>query len=99
MKEFDYRKVLVNGDVYECARTKNGRIHLFYVENGIKHMFSFDDTTHVAFLSKVSYFVTHERMILEVKSIDFINYETGYTFFTGRIKFDEVISTESVENI
>ena len=90
MEKFDYRKVLVSGNEYECGRTKNGRVHLFYIENGMKHMFSFDDTLHVDFLSKVLCFVTHERMILEVKSIDFINYKTGYTYFTGIIKFDTV---------
>ena len=91
MEKFDYRKVLVSGNEYECARTENGRIYLFYVENGIKHMCTFDDTMHGGFLSKVSYFVTPERIILEVVSIDFVNCETGHISFTGRIKFDEVI--------
>lgn len=97
MEKFDYRKVLVSGNEYECSRTKTGRIHLFYVENGIKHMYVFDDTMHESCISKQSYFVTPELIILEITSIDFINYKTGYTFFTGRVKFGKVISTESVE--
>jgi hypothetical protein len=98
MEKFDYKKVLVSGNEYECACTKNGRVSLFYNENGIKHMYSFDDTMHNGFLSKVSYFVSHEQMlILEVVSIDFINLKTGYTHFTGRIKFGKVLSTESIE--
>ena len=99
MEKFDYRKVLVSGNEYECARTKNGRIYLFYVENGIKHMYAFDDTMHDDFLSKVSYFVTPERIILEVRSIDFVNCKTGHIYFTGRIKFGDVIPTERVEMI
>jgi hypothetical protein len=91
MEKFDYRKVLVSGNEYECARTKTGRIYLFYVENGIKHMYAFDDTMHEDFLSKASYFVTPGQIILEVVSIDFVNYKTGYTCFTVRAKFGKAI--------
>ena len=97
MEKFDYRNVLVSGNEYECSRSKNGRVHLVYVENGISRLYSFDETMHNDFLSKASYFVTPEQMILEVVSIDFINYKTGYVHFTGRVKFGEVISTEEEE--
>jgi len=90
MEKFDYKKVLVNGNEYECARDINGKVHLFYVENGIKHVYTFDDRMHEV-LSKASYFVTPEQIILEVVSIDFVNYKTGYICFTGRVKFGEVI--------
>ena len=94
MEKFDYRKVLVNGNEYECTRMLNGRIRINYNENGIRHMYTFDDTMHDGFLSKVSYFVTPEQMILEVVSIDFVNYICGYTTFTGRVKFGNVISNK-----
>ena len=97
MKKFDYKKVLVSGNEYECTRILNGRVYLFYVENGIKHAYTFDDTMHDGFLSKTSYFVTPDQMTLEVRTIDFVNYITGYTHFTGRIKFGDVIPTESIE--
>jgi len=90
MEKFDYRKVLVSGNEYECARNENGRIYLFYIENGIKHMYTFDDKMHEV-LSKSSYFVTPEQIILEVVTIDFVNYKTGYTCFTVRAKFGKVI--------
>ena len=91
MEKFDYKKILVNGNEYECVRSKNGRIHLVYVENSVKWSYSFDDTMHERFLSKVSYFVTPEQMILEVKTIEFIDFETGFIHFTGRIKFDTAL--------
>jgi len=91
MEKFDYRKVLVSGNEYDCARTIYGKVFLFYSENGIKHMYTFDDTMHEGFLSKVSYFVTPEQMILEVVSINCVDYKTGYTHFTGRVKFGKVL--------
>lgn len=97
MEKFDYRKVLVSGNEYECVRSKNGRISLFYDEKGIKRMYAFDDIMHEWCLSKQSHFVTPGQMILEVTSIDFINFDAGYVHFSGRVKFGEVISTESVD--
>lgn len=92
MEKFDYKKVLVNGNEYECTTQKNGRVSLFYTENGIKHMYTFNDTMHNGFLSKVSYFVSQEQMmVLEVVSIDFVNCKTGYIHFTGRVKFGKVL--------
>jgi hypothetical protein len=99
MEKFDYKKVLKNGKVYECMRSKNGRICLFYDEKGIKRMYAFDDIMHEWCLSKQSHFITPEQIILEVTSIDFINFDAGYVYFSGRVKFGGVISTESVENI
>lgn len=90
MEKFDYRKVLVSGNEYECSRDLNGKVHLFYLENGIKHMYTFDDRMHEV-LSKASYFVTPEQIILEVVTIDFVNYKTGYINFTVRVKFGKAL--------
>lgn len=87
MEKFDYRKVLVNGKEYECARTKTGRVYLFYYENGIEKVYVFDDTMRDRCLSKGSYFVTPCNMILEARTIDFVDFETRYTTFTARIQF------------
>lgn len=87
MEKFDYRKVLVNGKKYECARTKTGMVYLFYYENDMKKVYVFDDTMRDRCLSKGSYFQTPCNMFLEVITIDFVNFETGYTTFTGRIQF------------
>ena len=93
MKKFDYRKVLVSGKEYECACTKNGRVHLIYVQNGTKHLYAFEDTMNEVFISKASFYVTGQ-IIVEVVAINYVDLGTGYVSFTGRVKFGNVINNK-----
>lgn len=86
MEKFDYRKILESGKEYECGISKNGVVDIFHIVNGFTHMCTFNDTFHNDYLSYKSFFVLPEQIILEVKNINYINFKTGYVFFTGRIK-------------
>lgn len=89
MEKYNYRNVLVSGNEYECCYDKSGQVRLFYFDQGIKEMFTFDDSLHDRCLSRMSYFVTPCQMRLEVTSIDFVNFETGFMCFIGRIIFED----------